>query len=96
MSIAGGIISLIVAIWINSMLAGAASNIAGDKGYSQRRWFHACFWLPGITYLLVAALPDMELRRQNEEMIKLQKQFLASINGNKYDPSDDVPNPITE
>lgn len=103
MEIIGDFIGGIIAFWINSMLAGAASNIAADKGYSQRRWFHACFWLPVVTYVLVAALPDMELRRQNEEMIALQKQLLVAITGDNRVPSvaddtddTDVPDPFTK
>lgn len=84
------IVGIIIFLWIDAMFAGTASNIAGDKGYSQKRWFHACFWLPGITYILVAALPDMELRRQNDEMIELQKQLLAAINGSNRIPSADA------
>lgn len=84
------IVGIIIFLWIDAMFAGTASNIAGDKGYSQKRWFHACFWLPGITYILVAALPDMELRRQNDEMIELQKQLLAAINSSNCIPSADA------
>ena len=90
MDIIGGIIGLIVSIWINAMLAGTASNIAAEKGYSQRKWFHACFWLPVVTYVLVAALPDMEQRRQNEEMMDIQKQLLKAITGREYEPSEEI------
>ncbi len=93
-----GIIGLIIALIINGAFASVASNIAAEKGYSKRGWFHACFWLPLITYILIAAMPDMELRKQNEEMIELQKELLVAITGGKCAPSTDtdVPDPFTE
>lgn len=45
-------------------LASKASDIAKDKGYNKRTWFHMCFWLGLIAYLLVLGMPDLVQREQ--------------------------------
>lgn len=89
---------LVVFLCIDLVIASVASDIASDKGYSQITWFIACFLLPGVAYLLLIALPDTKLRKQNEEMIELQKRLLVAITGENYAPSStpDLPEPIAE
>ena len=33
----------VVCLLVNGFLASYASDIAKDKGYPQRKWFHICF-----------------------------------------------------
>ena len=45
----------------------AAKNfalIASDKGYTEKKWFHYCFWLGPVGMLMVCAMPDKKSRRQ--------------------------------
>ena len=89
---------LFIFLCIDLLIAWIASGIAVDKGYSQGTWFIACFLLPGVAYVLLIALPDMKLRKQNEEMIELQKQLLFAITGENYESSSisDLLEPIAE
>lgn len=64
---------------IHGFLASQASNIAEEKGYEKKKWFHMCFWLSLPSYLLVIAMPDRKIRKQNEEMIRLQEEMVARL-----------------
>lgn len=64
---------------INGYLASNASDMAEKKGYEKRKWFHMCFWLGLPAYLIVIAMPDLKIRKQNEEMIQLQKEMVDRL-----------------
>lgn len=49
-----GIVSLVIWILISKNFA----RIARDKGYKEKRWFHFCFWLGMVGWIMVAAMPD--------------------------------------
>ena len=51
-----GIVVIIILVYLilNGVLASAASDIAKDKGYEKKPWFHMCFWLGLISYIIVA------------------------------------------
>lgn len=51
----------------NGILASNASGIAEEKGYEKRKWFHMCFWLGLIAYLIIAAMPDKVLRENQRQ-----------------------------
>lgn len=70
------IVILIVFFCLNGLLASNASDIAKDKGYDKKKWFHMCFWLGFISYIIIAAMPDLTLRSLTQEMIKLQQSML--------------------
>lgn len=38
------------------------ARIAADKGYTEKRWFHYCFWLGLVGILMVCAMPDKNRR----------------------------------
>ena len=57
----GYIIGIIVLLVVKGLLASNASDIAQDKGYEKRKWFHMCFWLSLPAYLIVCAMPDKNL-----------------------------------
>ncbi|MBQ5770255.1 MAG: hypothetical protein IIW08_03660 [Clostridia bacterium] len=45
---------------------GASKNfaaIAADKGYTEKKWFHYCFWMGLIGMLMVCAMPDKKRRQ---------------------------------
>lgn len=62
MGIAGAFIPVIVvgivAIFIWFKAARNMAGIAADKGYTERKWFHYCFWLGLVGILMVCAMPD--------------------------------------
>ena len=64
MGVVISILVLIVYFVINGILAGSASDIAADKGYDKKKWFHMCFWLGLFAYLIIAGMPDLVLRQQ--------------------------------
>lgn len=68
------IIIIAVALCINGFLASNASDIAQNKGYEKKKWFHMCFWLGPISYIIIAAMPDLKMREIAAEMLKLQKK----------------------
>lgn len=49
-------IAALVCVWY--LACREFGRIAADKGYSDRRYFHFCFWLGLVGMLMVIALPD--------------------------------------
>ena len=43
---------------VDYLIAKSFSEIARDKGYANRKYFHFCFWLGIAGWIMVAALPD--------------------------------------
>ena len=54
------VIALILIIWFKA--AKNMARIAADKGYTERKWFHYCFWLGLIGFLMICAMPDKNRR----------------------------------
>lgn len=54
------ILVVMLIIWIKA--AKNMARIAADKGYPERKWFHYCFWLGLVGYLMVCAMPDKNRR----------------------------------
>ena len=76
--IAVSIIALIIGLCLNGLLASKASDVANDKGYEKRKWFHMCFWLGLISYIIVAAMPDKILQSKVEQTNKLLGDLLKA------------------
>lgn len=74
------IIVLIVVLCLNGYLASNASDMANDKGYEKRKWFHMCFWLGPISYIIIAAMPDQAMRSKQDETNKLLSQMIETLN----------------
>ena len=53
---------LVLAIVIWYKIAKNMARIAADKGYTERKWFHYCFWLGLVGFLMVCAMPDKRRR----------------------------------
>lgn len=73
------IVILIVALCLHGLLASKASDVACDKGYEKRTWFHMCFWLGFISFVIIAAMPDKKLREQTNTMILLQRDTIELL-----------------
>lgn len=78
MEVAGIVTGAIFLLIINYCFADKAAECAEAKGYNRSSWFHACFWLGIISYILVAALPDQILRNKQDETNRLLEQVLAT------------------
>lgn len=61
---------VLVAIAINVAFAMYAGGIAEQKGYSKGNWIAVCIIFGIIGYILIAALPDLELRAALENIEK--------------------------
>lgn len=64
------LLGLALALLLNFYVAKQFEIVANDKGYFERRYFHLCFWLGMVGYLLVIALPDRG-NHESENTIKL-------------------------
>ena len=60
----------LVAIAINVAFAMYAGGIAEQKGYSKGNWIAVCIIFGIFGYILIAALPDLELRAALENIEK--------------------------
>lgn len=60
----------VVVIIIDVAFALYAGNIAEQKGYSRGNWIAICLIFGVIGYILIAALPDLELRATLENIEK--------------------------
>lgn len=61
---------VLVAIAIDIAFAMYAGGIAEQKGYSKGNWIAVCIIFGIIGYILIAALPDLELRAALENIEK--------------------------
>ncbi len=52
------LLAIIIALIIWFKAAKNMARIAADKGYTERKWFHYCFWLGLFGFLMVCAMPD--------------------------------------
>ena len=51
---------LMLVVWFKA--AKNMARIAADKGYTERKWFHYCFWLGLVGCLMICAMPDKNRR----------------------------------
>lgn len=65
-----GFVIALVAIAINVAFAMYAGGIAEQKGYSKGNWIAVCIIFGIFGYILIAALPDLELRAALENIEK--------------------------
>lgn len=54
------LIAVLLFVWYKA--AKNMAQIAADKGYTERKWFHYCFWLGFVGFLMVCAMPDKNRR----------------------------------
>lgn len=65
-----GFVIAFVAIAINVAFAMYAGGIAEQKGYKKENWIAVCIIFGIFGYILIAALPDLELRATLENIEK--------------------------
>ncbi len=70
------VLIIIVLLVLNGLLASKASEMAEDKGYAKSSWFHMCFWLGPIPYIIIAAMPDRTMHGKLDETNKLLRDLL--------------------
>ena len=69
---------LVVAFCLNGLLASKASDMAENKGYEKKTWFHMCFWLGLISYIIIAAMPDHVMQKKIDQTNKLLEELLKA------------------
>lgn len=69
----------LVAIAINVAFAMYAGGIAEQKGYKKENWIAVCIIFGIFGYILIAALPDLELRAALEN---IEKKLVKDKNDN--------------
>ena len=74
------IVVLIIVLILNGLLASNASDMANDKGYEKRKWFHMCFWLGPLSYIIIAAMPDQPMRSKQDKTNELLEKMIESYN----------------
>ena len=72
-------VGAILILAFHFILCSQASDVAQEKGFDKSTWFHMCFWTGPIAFIIVAAMPDMKLREQQREMIRLQEKTVALL-----------------
>ncbi len=66
------LIVLAIVIAVNCLIAGEFANIAEEKGFERRRYWHFCFWLPFAGYAIVIALPNRKLAELSKALANLK------------------------
>ena len=74
------LIILVAYLAINGFLASNASDVANDKGYEKAKWFHMCFWLGPLSFVIIAAMPDKTMWRKQDTTNDLLGKMLDSYN----------------
>lgn len=74
------IVILIVVLCLHGYLASNASDMANEKGYEKRKWFHICFWLGPIGFIIVASMPDLVIRKNQNQTNELLGKLLEAYN----------------
>lgn len=74
-----GFVIALVAIAINVAFAMYAGGIAEQKGYKKENWIAVCIIFGIFGYILIAALPDLELRAALEN---IEKKLVKDKNDN--------------
>lgn len=74
------VIIVILLLVLNGAMANTMKDAVDTKGYDAKfmHIFAWCFWVPFFGYLYAIALPDLKLRAQNEEIIKLLSENSAT------------------
>lgn len=72
------VIALFVLLVLNVILSSKASDMAMDKGYEKSTWFHMCFWIGPISYIIVAAMPDRVMQSKIDMTNDLLQRLLIA------------------
>lgn len=88
----GGVVIFIflVIIVINVLIAFYMDEVAKLKGY-ENAVFWRCFWLGLPGWLYVVALPDLNLRKSQEQIVKLLESNTRVSNTEIIYENDELP-----
>ena len=81
------IIAVVIAIVIQYFIAVQFESVAADKGYRDSKYFHFCFWLGIVGYLLVIALPDRNNSIAVHTNVPGNDGFAVATNNNPVVPA---------
>jgi ribosomal protein L40E len=59
-------------ILLGLIMGGLGAMVAGKKGRSKGLWFFACFLLGGLPLILLAFMPNLE-KKAEEELLRTTK-----------------------
>lgn len=88
------VVGIIIWFIIWGIVASFMNQVVYEKGYdSEAHAFAMCFWLGILGCLYVIALPDKNLKKQNEKIISLLKEKNNKIESTQIQPDnyDDLP-----
>ena len=74
------ILILIVLLCFHGYLSSNASDMAEEKGYEKRKWFHICFWMGPLGFVIIAAMPDKVMRKNQQQTNELLEKMLEAYN----------------
>jgi len=89
------IVAIAVVLVLNGLLASNASDIANEKGYEKRKWFHMCFWLGFVPYIIIAAMPDRSLQAKQDKTNELLTKILEETAKKAAAPTQNRNNDIS-
>ena len=72
------IVALLIIIIAHCLVVTEFANIAEEKGFARRRYWHFCFWLGFAGYLIVIALPNRKLTELSKVLSGLDVDSTAS------------------
>ena len=84
-----GLLVLLLPLIINWFIASKFKQMSIDKGYvGKNHIFALCFFLGFFGFIYVAALPDLTLREQNQQIISMLEGN-SNFSNAKNDYNDD-------
>ena len=86
----GALVALGIYIAIDYLIAKTFYDIACQKGHDERKYFHFCFWLGAVGYIMVAALPDRGMQNVSVSE-KHPKHAHTTFDSKGSKPSDELP-----
>ena len=70
---------LALVIWVYLLITREFADIAQSKGYDRTRYWRISFWLGMAGDLIILALPDLNQRKLQQQML----EQLKIMNGNQ-------------
>ncbi len=84
------IFGLIVALIIQGIMADKFASIAEEKGHYRSSYFWLCFLLGVAGYCMVAALPDLVLHSEINNLNKANSDISKTVHTNTSTHNNDI------